>query len=103
MACSSRVWYIVGSIADRFKPKTIKLVSVFFPLGTQHNNNNNKALIKSIVCIFNLVSNPESKSCAAAIGGSVSAGMLSVFVIIHHQIHHLPVFVFLFAAIYITD
>ena len=36
LACSPRVRWIVGSSPDRVKPKTMKLVFVVSPLGTQH-------------------------------------------------------------------
>ena len=35
LACSPRVWQIIGSSPDRVKPKTIKLVFVASPLNTQ--------------------------------------------------------------------
>jgi hypothetical protein len=36
LACSLRVWYIVGSSPDRVKPKTVKLVFVTSPVSTHH-------------------------------------------------------------------
>ena len=36
LACSPRVWEIVGSSPGRIKPKTIQLVFVASPLSTQH-------------------------------------------------------------------
>ena len=42
LACSSRVWYIVGSSPDRVKSKTLKLVYIASPLIAQQKGERTK-------------------------------------------------------------